>query len=73
MGWAGHVAHKGAMRNAYRILARELGICKRIILKWFLNKYDMTVETGLIWHRIESSIGHSNEPMGSIKGKEFLN
>jgi hypothetical protein len=49
----------GAMRSAYRILARDLCTCKRIILKWFLNKYDRRVETGFIWHRLESSVGQS--------------
>jgi hypothetical protein len=43
MRWAGHVAHKGEMRNAYKIFNGKeymynLGIDGRIILEWILQK-----------------------------------
>jgi hypothetical protein len=43
-GWAGHMAHMGDKRGAYRVLMRkpqgqrpQLGIDGRIILKWFFK------------------------------------
>jgi hypothetical protein len=47
MGWVGHVAHRGEMRNAYRISVRKpegkgplehLGVDGKIILEWILGK-----------------------------------
>jgi hypothetical protein len=44
----GHVTRMGKMRNSNRILVRnpkgidhpeDLGICRRVILKWILRKY----------------------------------
>jgi hypothetical protein len=55
-----------------RILALSLSICDRIILEWFLNKYDIRVDTRVIWHRLLSIVGHINEPMGCVKGREFV-
>jgi hypothetical protein len=48
MGWAGHVALMGGMRNACSILVgkpegqrppEDLGICRWMILEWTLGKY----------------------------------
>jgi len=53
----------GEMRNAYRILVgnlmgrdhlEDLGIYGRIIIKWILKQWDMTVITGFIWQRTGS-------------------
>jgi hypothetical protein len=47
VGWAGHVASVGELRNVYRILVRiirggtyseGLGKDRKIILKWLLEK-----------------------------------
>jgi hypothetical protein len=47
MRWAGHVAHMGEMRNAYKVLVgklegkrleEELSVDDIIILEWFLGK-----------------------------------
>jgi hypothetical protein len=49
MRWAGHVAHMGEGRSAYRILVgrpegrnhlEDPGIDGRIILKWIFKKWD---------------------------------
>ena len=49
MRWAGHVAHIGDMRSAYRILVgrrdrnnhlEETGVVERIILRWIFRKWD---------------------------------
>jgi hypothetical protein len=51
----------GEKRNVYRVLARKPEIKKplgrpgvgwRVILKWFLEKQDLVVWTGLIWPRM---------------------
>jgi hypothetical protein len=44
--WAGHVAHMGAKRNAYRVLVgkperghqKDLDVGGRILFKWILGK-----------------------------------
>jgi hypothetical protein len=76
MRWAGHVAWRGAKRNACRILVgksegkRPLG---RWRYRWVDNvkmdlRQDGVVWTGSIWFMIgTSSCEHSNEPLGSIK------
>jgi hypothetical protein len=47
MRCVGHVAHRGEMRNAHKILARKskrkrpfgkLDICERVILRWISRK-----------------------------------
>jgi hypothetical protein len=45
------------------------------ILKWILKKYNDMGRGGFIWLRIRKSDGlfeHSDEPLGSIKWREFL-
>jgi hypothetical protein len=52
-----------------------LGIAGRIKLICILGKQGGRVLTGFIWLRIEtsgSSFKQSNEPLGSIRGREFL-
>jgi hypothetical protein len=64
MRWAGHVAHMGEKRNAYRILVgkpegkrpyKDVG--RRIILKHVLEKYGRVIWTGFIWLTIGTSGG----------------
>jgi hypothetical protein len=66
MRWAGHVARMEEKRNSYRILVEnqkeryhyvDLHVGERIILKWFLERYDRVVLTGLIWLGIETTGG----------------
>jgi hypothetical protein len=55
--------------------SEDLGVDGRITLKWILTKYGEKVRTGLIWLRRGMGAGsceHSNKPLGSIKGGEFL-
>jgi hypothetical protein len=43
MRWAGHVAHMGKRRGAYRVLVGKLedsGIDVRFILRWIFRKLD---------------------------------
>jgi hypothetical protein len=79
VGWAGHVAHKGEVRNAYRILVgnametdhlQKLGVDEKIILgKWGGCGLD---SSGSGYGPVVGSCEHGNEPLGSIKGGEFL-
>jgi hypothetical protein len=77
MRWAGHVAHMGEMRNVYKILVKKpvgkklLGRCRH---RWednfrtHLRGTQWKGGTGFMWL---SSCGHGNEPLGSIKSREF--
>jgi hypothetical protein len=74
----------GEMRNAYRILVgkpegtRRLGIPRRTWgdnIKKDLKEVGWRVWIGFIWLRIRTGGGsckYGNEPLGSIKGGEFL-
>jgi hypothetical protein len=66
MRLAGHVARRGEMRNAYKILSgksegrdhsEDLGVDRRIILEWILGKWGRKTWTGFIWLRIGTSGG----------------
>ena len=67
MRWAGHVAHMGNTRGAYRVLVegglRERGhledadVDGRIIFKWIFRKWDVGTRTGSIWLRIVAGGG----------------
>jgi hypothetical protein len=68
------------MRNAYKTLiaksegrdhSETLDVDRRIILKWILVEYGLSVWIGLSWLRIWFS-EHSNEPSCSINDGEFL-
>jgi hypothetical protein len=49
------------------------GIDGRIILRWIFKKWDVGTRTGLIWLRIGTGFCKcDNEPLGSIKCREFL-
>jgi hypothetical protein len=50
----------------------DLGVDERIILRWVLHKWGMTMWIGFIWLRIQTLCQHSLEPSGSIQSKEFL-
>jgi hypothetical protein len=73
---AGNTAHRGDMRNAYKIFVgkpegkRPLGrpcISMRIILKWILNKQGMSMWTGFYRLRKGSSSRVCvNKVMGSF-------
>jgi len=52
-----------------------LSVDGKIILQWILGKEGVNVWTGCIWIRIGTSgrlLQTCNEPMGSIKSREFL-
>jgi hypothetical protein len=67
MRWAGHVAHMGEERGVYRVLLgkmekrRPLGIPR---CRWGektrkdLQRWDVSIWTGLGWPRIETGGGH---------------
>jgi hypothetical protein len=58
-----------------RHLLEELDVAWRIIIKWILKKYGMSVWTGCIWLRMGGggvSYKNSFETSGSIKCREFL-
>ena len=66
MRWAGHVAHMGEERWAYRVLVGnrretdhwgDLGIDEWIILGWISRRWDVGTWTGLGWPRIETGGG----------------
>jgi hypothetical protein len=47
----------------------------KIVLKWIMRKQDVRLWTGFIWLVLGSSSGSfelGNEPLGSIKGEEFI-
>jgi hypothetical protein len=49
------------------------GVDGRIILRWFVRKWNVGVWTGSSWLRIGTGSGHcSNEHSGFIKCREFL-
>jgi hypothetical protein len=63
MRWAGHVVHIGVKRNAFRVLVEKPGqrplgrpgYMRRIILKWFVEKYKDGVLWTEFWLRTETS------------------
>jgi hypothetical protein len=68
MRWAGHVAHIGERRVAYRVMVgkpagknhlEDLVLDGRIILRWIFRKWDVGVWTGSSWLRIGTGGGHS--------------
>jgi hypothetical protein len=62
------------MRNAHRLLV-AVHVEGWIILKWILEKQGGRVWPGTICLRIGTSgelLLYGNEPLGSIKGEEFL-
>jgi hypothetical protein len=72
------------MRNTYKILVgkpegkrrfENLGVGGKLILEWILGKLEGKVCTGIIWLTIGTSDGFlrtGNEPLGSIKGREYV-
>jgi hypothetical protein len=66
--WDDQMACMEAVRNAYRTgitkpdrnrLLERHRLRLEVILKWILNKQGVTIWTGVIWMRIESSNGLS--------------
>jgi hypothetical protein len=54
---------------------RAVGLSGKIISKWIIKKYSVRLWTGLNWVRIGFSgrfCEYGNEPLGSIKGRGFL-
>jgi hypothetical protein len=49
---------------------RDPGVDRRIILRCIFSKWDVMAWTGSSWLRIGTE--RSNEPLGSIKCREFL-
>jgi hypothetical protein len=49
----------------------SLGIDVRIILEWILEKYGW-IHLGQDRDQLVGSCEHSNEPLGPMKGREFL-
>jgi len=73
-----HVAHTGEISTKSlkrRGIFEDLGVGGKMILKRILGKQSGKVWNGCIWLRIGTTgrlCEHSNEPLGSIKGGEFL-
>jgi len=66
MRWAGHVAHMGEERGAYRVLLGkpeekrhwvDPGVDGWIILGWIFRRWDVGIWTGLGWPRIGTGGG----------------
>jgi hypothetical protein len=63
--WAGHIARRGKMRNAYNILVEKVEgidhsedlVVGEKILEWILRKWSGEVWIGCIWLRIGTSGG----------------
>jgi hypothetical protein len=77
MRWAGLVALMWEGRGVYRERDHwgDPGV-DRIISRWIFRKWDVRVWTGFSWLSIETGGGtceFGNEPLGSIKCREFLN
>jgi hypothetical protein len=84
ISWAGHIAHMGEMRNAYKILIgnpqgkRPLGGSGNrwdLILKWILRNsvgWCGFGSSGSGQGPVAGSCEHGNEPSGSIKAWSFL-
>ena len=67
MRWAGHVAHMGERKGAYRVLGGNLrerehfedtGVDGKIILRWNFRTWNVGAWTGLIWLRTRTGGGH---------------
>jgi hypothetical protein len=60
------------MRGGYCI--EVLGVDRRIILEWILGRQDrkMQTEFGSGQGPVVGSYEHGNEPLGTIKGGEFV-
>jgi hypothetical protein len=62
MGWEGHVARMGQLRNCYRIFIgrdnlEDVDLDGRIILKYIFKKWGVKLWIEFIRFRIESSGG----------------
>jgi hypothetical protein len=81
MRWAGHVAHKGEMKNVYKIVGKPEGKrpLKRPRHKWKDNikmdlKWGLGCEldsSGSGYGPVLGSCEHGNESSGSIKCGQF--
>jgi hypothetical protein len=84
MRWAGHVARRGR-GEAYtefwwgnlrkRVHLGDLGIDKRILLKWIFRMLDVGYgldRAGTGYGQVAGTCEYDNKPSGSIKCGEFL-
>jgi hypothetical protein len=58
-----------------RSLLEDPDICDRVLLKWMLKKWDVTLWAGFIWLRIGSNdaiFWHDIAPSGSVRCRVFL-
>jgi hypothetical protein len=66
----------GEKRGAYRVRCRghleDPGVDGRIIFRWIFRKWDLEAWTAWSWLRIGTGGGSGNEPLGSIRCREFL-
>jgi hypothetical protein len=55
-----------------RDLAEDLGVDRKILLEWIMEKDCGKLWTGCIWYRIGTLVKNCNEYSGFIKADNFL-
>lgn len=72
--WVRREVHSGFCGLTRKQYIVDIGVEKRIVLKWILERWNKRVSTGFMWMRIgklEGFCEHGNEYAGSMQFWEF--